>query len=102
VLLLTQENIWRRSREFMVTASNSRRKWAVKAATRDDAPRTSTHAEFVPTYQRPQLFRWRGYWVEIQRQGNITAVDPTTAGPYAGQGSSMAVTCVVCSLSWPF
>ncbi|KAJ7062705.1 hypothetical protein C8F01DRAFT_1134999 [Mycena amicta] len=88
VLLLTQENVWRRSREFVVTASNSRRKWAV-ATTNDESKRLN--AEYVPTYQRPQLFRWRGYWVEIQRSGNITAVD-TPAGPYGGQGTSMAVT----------
>ncbi|KAF7300836.1 hypothetical protein MKEN_01309600 [Mycena kentingensis (nom. inval.)] len=89
VLLLTQENVWRRSREFVVTANNSRRKWAVQAAKRE--AKGKANAEYVPTYQRPQLFRWRGYWVEIQRQGNLTAVE-TQGGPYAGQGSSMNVT----------
>jgi hypothetical protein len=23
--------------------------------------------QYVPKYQTPQLFRWRGHWVEIQR-----------------------------------
>ncbi|KAF7289168.1 hypothetical protein MIND_01377900 [Mycena indigotica] len=89
VLLLTQENVWRRSREFVVTANNSRRKWAVRATTKEEG--SKINAEYVPTYQRPQLFRWRGYWVEIQRLGNVNAVE-TPAGPYGGQGTSMSVT----------
>ncbi|KAF7368375.1 hypothetical protein MVEN_00159200 [Mycena venus] len=64
VLFLTQENVWRRSREFVVTATNSRRKWSVKTWL---DPKIEGNAEYVPTYQVPQLFRWRGHWVEIKR-----------------------------------
>ncbi|KAJ6476495.1 hypothetical protein C8R47DRAFT_659965 [Mycena vitilis] len=76
VLFLTQENVWRRSREFTVSANNSRRKWAVRAAS--DAT-VKANAEYVPLYRQPQLFRWRGYWVEIKRTGS-------DAGPHAMQG----------------
>jgi chaperone BCS1 len=24
-------------------------------------------ADYVPTYEMPQLFRWNGYWLEIKR-----------------------------------
>ncbi|KAJ7643186.1 P-loop containing nucleoside triphosphate hydrolase protein [Mycena rosella] len=82
VLFLTQENVWRRSREFVVSASNSRRKWAVRAAT--DAT-VKANAEYVPTYKTPQLFRWRGYWVEVKRNGNAAGGD-VDAGPYAYPG----------------
>ncbi|KAF8163917.1 P-loop containing nucleoside triphosphate hydrolase protein [Mycena galopus ATCC 62051] len=64
MLFLTQENVWNGSREFVVTAKNSRRKWAVKTWL---DPTTQGNAEYVPTYQAPQLFRWRGHWVEIKR-----------------------------------
>ncbi|KAJ7302274.1 P-loop containing nucleoside triphosphate hydrolase protein [Mycena albidolilacea] len=64
VLFLTQENVWRRSRDFTVTATNSRRKWSVQTWM---DPRINGNAEYVPKYQTPQLFRWRGHWVEIQR-----------------------------------
>lgn len=33
------------------------------------------NADYVPTYDLPQLFRWKGYWLEIKR----------SAGPYGGQ-----------------
>ncbi|KAF7293851.1 hypothetical protein HMN09_01181100 [Mycena chlorophos] len=89
VLLLTQENVWRRARDFVVTANNSRRKWAVRTELKEDG--TKVNAEYVPTYARPQLFRWRGYWVEIQRTGNITAVD-TQQSPQGAGGASMTVT----------
>ncbi|KAJ7171437.1 P-loop containing nucleoside triphosphate hydrolase protein [Mycena filopes] len=64
ILFLTQENVWRRSREFVVTATTSRRKWSVKTWT---DPTVMGHAEYVPTYHKPQLFRWRGYWLDIKR-----------------------------------
>ncbi|KAJ7113187.1 P-loop containing nucleoside triphosphate hydrolase protein [Mycena epipterygia] len=64
VLFLTQERVWKRSREFVVTAKNSQRKWAVKP---EADPTIKGNAEYVPTYQIPQLFKWRGYWLEIKR-----------------------------------
>ncbi|KAJ7884938.1 hypothetical protein B0H13DRAFT_2045346 [Mycena leptocephala] len=95
----TQENVWRRSREFAVTASNSQRKWAVRATS--DATRKA-NAEYVPMYRQPQLFRWRGYWVEIKRTGNGPnggghpvpyALAVRASGHYVGNGgSSISIT----------
>ncbi|KAJ6475868.1 P-loop containing nucleoside triphosphate hydrolase protein [Mycena vulgaris] len=64
VLFLTQEGVWRRSRNFVVNATNSRRKWSVKTSI---DPMLKGNAEYVPTYEAPQIFRWRGYWLEIRR-----------------------------------
>ncbi|KAJ6505739.1 P-loop containing nucleoside triphosphate hydrolase protein [Mycena vitilis] len=64
VLFITQERVWKGSRDFVVTAKNSERKWAVNA---DSDPTVVGSAEYVPTYQAPQLFKWKGYWVEIKR-----------------------------------
>jgi hypothetical protein len=60
----TQERVWKRSREFVVTAKNSQRKWAVQTAS---DPTVVGAAEYVPTYNAPQLFRWKGYWLEVKR-----------------------------------
>ncbi|KAJ7214490.1 P-loop containing nucleoside triphosphate hydrolase protein [Mycena pura] len=74
VLFITQERVWKRSREFVVTAKNSERKWAVNT---DSDPSRVGSAEYVPTYQAPQLFKWGGYWVEIKRgndaRGSVVA-----------------------------
>ncbi|KAJ7662552.1 P-loop containing nucleoside triphosphate hydrolase protein [Mycena polygramma] len=64
VLFLTQEGVWKRSCDFVVSATNSRRKWSIKTWA---DPKVQGNAEYVPTYQQPQLFRWRGHWVEIKR-----------------------------------
>ncbi|KAF7335785.1 hypothetical protein MVEN_02234500 [Mycena venus] len=64
VLFITQERVWKRSREFVVTATNSDRKWAVKATS---DLKVVGSAEYVPTYSTPMLFKWRGYWVDIKR-----------------------------------
>ncbi|KAJ7033568.1 P-loop containing nucleoside triphosphate hydrolase protein [Mycena alexandri] len=69
ILFLTQERVWQRSRDFTVTAKNSQRKWTVQTSA---DPTTVGNAEYVPTYQAPQLFRWRSHWVEIKR-GNERA-----------------------------
>ncbi|KAJ7487383.1 P-loop containing nucleoside triphosphate hydrolase protein [Mycena galericulata] len=70
VLFITQERVWKRSREFVVSAKNSQRKWAVDTAS-DSA--MAGNAEYVPMYQIPQLFRWRGFWLEIKRGNGSSA-----------------------------
>ncbi|KAJ7615764.1 P-loop containing nucleoside triphosphate hydrolase protein [Mycena polygramma] len=71
VLFITQERVWKGSRDFVVTAKNSERKWAVNA---DSDPTVVGSAEYVPTYQAPQLFKWKGYWVEIKRGNERSGV----------------------------
>ncbi|KAF7325509.1 hypothetical protein MKEN_00399900 [Mycena kentingensis (nom. inval.)] len=88
LLFLTQENVWRRSCDFIVTAKNSRRKWDVK--TWSD-PKVKGNAEYVPTYGEPQLFRWRGSFVEIKRSRESKEARFTSMGTYR-QLSSILVT----------
>ncbi|KAJ7473190.1 P-loop containing nucleoside triphosphate hydrolase protein [Mycena latifolia] len=95
VLLLTQENVWRRSRDFSVTATNSRRKWSVKTWA---DPTIRGNAEYVPTYELPQLFRWRGYWLEIKRTQDGGASRFTSYGTFQ-ELSNIVVTCVASSYS---
>ncbi|KAK7053626.1 hypothetical protein R3P38DRAFT_3254165 [Favolaschia claudopus] len=120
VLFLNQEKVYRRSREFTVSAANSQRKWSVAVPSPSPfpfpapgpSPSPSTpakqnsskqNAEFVPLYTQPQLFRWRGYWVEIKRNGagGAGAGDsggygyaPGGAGRYGygGVGGSISIT----------
>ena len=70
-----------------MSAKSSTRKWGVEPTTDtaelsisdlipvlgDSSPEhqttsAATNVEYVPTYEAPQLFRWKGYWVEIKRQ----------------------------------
>ncbi|KIK01770.1 hypothetical protein K443DRAFT_132188 [Laccaria amethystina LaAM-08-1] len=64
ILFLTEHKVWRRSRDFRVTAKSSGRKWGVETGP-NSQPEGS--ADYVPTYELPQLFRWNGYWLEIKR-----------------------------------
>ncbi|KAF8153881.1 P-loop containing nucleoside triphosphate hydrolase protein [Crassisporium funariophilum] len=73
ILFLTQENLWQRSREFRVTATSSLRKWSVQPGQEAHA---NGHVEYVPTYEAPQLFRWKGYWVEIKRSKGPVVFTP--------------------------
>ncbi|KAJ7121416.1 hypothetical protein C8R44DRAFT_853057 [Mycena epipterygia] len=88
VLFLTQENVWRRSRDFLVNATNSRRKWSVQTWV---DPKIKGNAEYVPTYQQPQLFRWRGHWLDIKRSNESGSGRFTTMGTFQ-QVSSIFVT----------
>ncbi|KAJ6570429.1 hypothetical protein B0H10DRAFT_2107909 [Mycena sp. CBHHK59/15] len=88
VLFLTQESVWRRSREFVVNATNSRRKWSVKTWV---DPTIKGNAEYVPTYRLPQLFRWRGHWIEIKRTIDTDQAQLTGLGTYQ-HSSSIFVT----------
>ncbi|KAJ8072426.1 hypothetical protein PM082_015985 [Marasmius tenuissimus] len=64
VHFLTQQGLWRRSREFRVNAKSSKRKWAIHTRSEETV---KDNAEYVPTYELPQIFRWNGYWLEIKR-----------------------------------
>jgi chaperone BCS1 len=63
-LFMTTERVWRRSRDFNVTARSSARKWAVNKGTATAID--SENADYVPLYEAPQLFRWNGYWLEVK------------------------------------
>ncbi|KAJ3724215.1 P-loop containing nucleoside triphosphate hydrolase protein [Lentinula guzmanii] len=58
---LNDQEVWRRAREFEVSTKSSSRKWGITTG------RTSEFVQYVPTYARPQIFRWNGHWLEITR-----------------------------------
>ncbi|KAF8877083.1 P-loop containing nucleoside triphosphate hydrolase protein [Gymnopilus junonius] len=61
VLLLTEEKIWSRSRISQ---------WSVKLESKkqEKDDNDEDHAEYVPTYDQPQLFKWKGYWVQVSQR----------------------------------
>ncbi|KAJ7766515.1 P-loop containing nucleoside triphosphate hydrolase protein [Mycena maculata] len=72
VLFLTENNVWQQARDFRVSSKSSKLVYGVTVSADPDIIGS---ADYVPTYESPQLFRWRGYWVEVQRyraqiQGN--------------------------------
>ncbi|KAG6835270.1 hypothetical protein H0H93_003258, partial [Arthromyces matolae] len=68
ILFLTEEKIWRGARDFRVSGKNSQRKWGLKFKL---SPQVKDSADYVPTYEQPQLFRWKGYWIEVKRTKNL-------------------------------
>lgn len=71
ILLLTNDNVWNRSKDFQVTSKTSRRKWGIGRSTNSNATGVQDDiADYVPTYSAPQLWRWNGYWIEVARDTN--------------------------------
>ncbi|KAJ6480083.1 P-loop containing nucleoside triphosphate hydrolase protein [Mycena vulgaris] len=64
VLFLTENNVWKKSRDFRVTSKTSKLVYGVTVSA---DPEITGSADYVPTYEAPQLFRWRGHWAEVQR-----------------------------------
>ncbi|KDQ52501.1 hypothetical protein JAAARDRAFT_40099 [Jaapia argillacea MUCL 33604] len=62
---LIQEEVWRKSRDFHVSARSSQRRWGVKTPAGSEL--VKDNAEYVPVYGEPHLFRWKGYWIEIKK-----------------------------------
>lgn len=79
-LLQTQENLWKRSREFRVNAASSLRKWGVRPNQHIQSQISNDIVEYVPTYDAPQLFRWNGYWAEIKRSKGPPVFTPELRG----------------------
>ncbi|KAL0951948.1 hypothetical protein HGRIS_008599 [Hohenbuehelia grisea] len=67
VHFLTQERLWKRSREFRVVPKSSKLRWGIDTTTGSQESQ-EPHAEYVPTFEQPQLFKWRGYVMEVQRE----------------------------------
>jgi chaperone BCS1 len=64
-----------------VTAASSMRKWSVRPNHLQSQSQTnSSIAEYVPTYDAPQIFRWNGYWVEIKRNKSTPSFNPEFGG----------------------
>ncbi|KAF8650934.1 hypothetical protein AX16_005032 [Volvariella volvacea WC 439] len=69
---LNTSNVWKQTRDFRVFFKTLKRRWSVGL---DEADGTEAPAEYVPMYERPRLFRWRGYWVEVSRS-NTVGIEP--------------------------
>lgn len=54
-----KEKVWDKPRGIYVKSKNLRRKWKFQT--------TSGTVDYVPHYGPIQIFRWKGYWVEITR-----------------------------------
>ncbi|KAJ3851015.1 P-loop containing nucleoside triphosphate hydrolase protein [Lentinula lateritia] len=65
---LNDQKVWRRAYDFQVSAKSSTRKWGISSLVIGESSIVKSESvEYVPTYSQPQLFRWRGYWLEIMR-----------------------------------
>ena len=103
-----QDMTWRRSPTFRIASKSATRHWSVNIlGPHANTGKTATpgvlddkNVEYIPTFDQPRLFRWRGYWMEVKsntqspaamqrfmvRNGNvsgsgsitITYVQPTT------------------------
>ncbi|KAJ3746215.1 P-loop containing nucleoside triphosphate hydrolase protein [Lentinula detonsa] len=93
---LNDQEVWRRAREFEVSTKSSSRKWGIATG------RTSEIVQYVPTYARPQIFRWKGYWLEITRAKAETDFGPfghPVFGHPPGALSTMFVTVYTLDMS---
>ncbi|KAJ8518218.1 hypothetical protein ONZ45_g4660 [Pleurotus djamor] len=81
ILFLTEKKVWHRSRDFWVNSKTSARKWGIAPGQEAQQPSKETEEEltdYVPIYEIPQLFKWKGYWLEIHRQTGASQFNPRT------------------------
>ncbi|KXN90384.1 Mitochondrial chaperone BCS1 [Leucoagaricus sp. SymC.cos] len=74
---LSKQQVWRRSWNFKISAKTLQRKNGVESSEISKG-HNSENAEYVPTYQKPQLFRWNGYWVEVSKSSSAPSYDYQT------------------------
>jgi chaperone BCS1 len=73
----SKQQVWRQSWNFKISAKTLQRKNGVEASEISKG-HNSENAEYVPTYQRPQVFRWNGYWVEVSKSISLPSYDYQT------------------------
>lgn len=79
----TSEKVWRRTRDFSVSAKSSARKWSIDVGNKEDA--IEGDASYEPTFGTSQLFRWKGHWFEVRNQSpDSLALDRPPWSPHQG------------------
>lgn len=62
---LNDEKIWSSTREFRVTAKTTSRTWGVNSASNGNDE--EGYAEYTPSYDQPQLFKYEGTYCQVTR-----------------------------------
>lgn len=62
---LFDEGIWRRSTAYRVSAGYTPKAWAPRTGA-TSLLNKSGNTEFTPTWEKPKLFRWNGYWIDVK------------------------------------
>jgi hypothetical protein len=66
----TQENVWKKSRVFEVSAKSTTRKWHINTSSYFPSSLPGAlNAEYVPNWSTPHVFAYRGYWVDVVKTG---------------------------------
>ncbi|KAF4581280.1 hypothetical protein EYR40_002866 [Pleurotus pulmonarius] len=77
MIFLAEKRVWYHARDYTIQYKSSTQQWGVtvirpgEGQTQADAEGVEELEEtvsFLPNYDTPQLFRWRGYWVEVIRE----------------------------------
>ncbi|KAG8881417.1 hypothetical protein FRB97_009612 [Tulasnella sp. 331] len=63
---LNDEKIWSTTREVHVSAKTNSRSWGFKSGKDDDDD--GSCAQYLPTYDKPQLFRFKSTWCQVVRK----------------------------------
>ncbi|KAG9051333.1 hypothetical protein FS837_009600 [Tulasnella sp. UAMH 9824] len=63
---LNDEKIWSSTREFRVTARTTSRTWGVNSAS-NNSNDDEGYAEYTPSYDQPQLFKYQGTYCQVTR-----------------------------------
>ncbi|KAJ2923081.1 hypothetical protein H1R20_g9114, partial [Candolleomyces eurysporus] len=74
VMFMTEHKIWRRSRDFRISAKSSMRRWGIRLGA--GIAEKDEHVDLVPTYELPHLFRWHGIWIETKRSTSVVTQPP--------------------------
>ncbi|KDQ52502.1 hypothetical protein JAAARDRAFT_40100 [Jaapia argillacea MUCL 33604] len=82
VHFMTQEEAWKRSRDFNISAKSSQRTWGINM---QSGSQVQGNAEYVPIYcTEPYLFRWKGYWFEIKKNRDSISAPRYPAVDFGG------------------
>ncbi|KAG9025880.1 hypothetical protein FRB95_009655 [Tulasnella sp. JGI-2019a] len=66
---LNDEEIWSTTREFHVSAKTNSRTWGVNSSgSKVNDKDKDKCAQYLPTYDKPQLFRFKNTWCQVARQ----------------------------------
>jgi hypothetical protein len=96
----TQENVWRKSRVFEVSAKSTKRKWHINASEYFPASSEALNADYVPNWSTPHMFVYRGYYVDVVKSGHDMGNQRQGGMGYGmmypgGAGASIRLTWVV-------
>jgi hypothetical protein len=73
--------VWKTAKAFDVFAKSIRRQLTITPTFEELSSEKELSVDIVPKWKTPHLFRWQGYWIDVDRDKELGPYGTSLKGP---------------------